>query len=322
MTIITRRSALASTLSVIAAPRVRAQGSWPDRPVRVVVPYSAGGIADVIARILQPRMADYLGQPVVIENRTGASGAIAAQVVAQAPADGYTMLFEGPTVATLPEVRNDLPVDYATAFVPVVQVMSQPYILGIRPGFPAKDMAGFIAEAKRRPGEVTYGTPGVAHTAHFMAELLQMRADIKLEHVPFRGGSDVARELAGERIDAGIISFSSFRPAVDRGARLIGSTVAQRQAILPDIPTIAETVPGYEMTAWTGFFAPARTPQSVLARFTGAAQSALANPDVQRQIEGTGSDVVQSDQSAFAALIQRDREAARRIVRATGMSMN
>lgn len=314
---ITRRVALLGTL---AAPGLaRAQGGWPDRPVRFVVPYSAGGVADTIARTLQARVAEHLGQSFVIDNRTGASGAIGAAAVAQSPADGYTLLFEGATFATLPEVRRDLPFDYAAAFVPVVQVTTQPYIIGIRAGFPATDLAGFVAEAKRRPGEVTYGTPGVAHIGHFMGEALQLSAGIRLEHVPFRGGADVARELAAGRIDAGIISYSSLRPAVERGATLIASTAGRRQASLPQIPVIAETFPGYDMSSWTGVFAPAGTPAGAMQRFGAAIGAALADADVRRRLEAAGADPVESNPSAFAEVIRKDRETARRIVQATGL---
>ena len=310
-------------LGMLAAPvaigAAQGQGAWPDRPVRFIVPYSAGGVADTIARILQPRVAEHLGQSFIIENRTGASGAIGAAAVAQSPADGYTLLFEGATFATLPEVRRDLPFDYGAAFIPVVQVTTQPYIIGVRAGFPATDLAGFVAEAKKRPGEVTYGTPGVAHIGHFMGEALQMAAGIRLEHVPFRGGADVARELAGGRIDAGIISYSSLRPAVERGTTLIASTAGRRQASLPQIPVIGETFPGYDMASWTGVFAPAGTPAVAVNRFVQALRAAIGDAEVRRRLEAAGADAVGSDPEAFAAVIRRDRETARRIVQATGL---
>ena len=310
-------------LGMLAAPvaigAAQGQGAWPDRPVRFIVPYSAGGVADTIARILQPRVAEHLGQSFIIENRTGASGAIGAAAVAQSPADGYTLLFEGATFATLPEVRRDLPFDYGAAFIPVVQVTTQPYIIGVRAGFPATDLAGFVAEAKKRPGEVTYGTPGVAHIGHFMGEALQMAAGIRLEHVPFRGGADVARELAGGRIDAGIISYSSLRPAVERGTTLVASTAGRRQASLPQIPVIAETFPGYDMASWTGVFAPAGTPAAAVNRFVQALRAAIGDAEVRRRLEAAGADAVESDPAAFAAVIRRDRETARRIVQATGL---
>ena len=299
-----------------------AQGSYPDRPVRMIVPYSAGGVADTIARIIQPKVAEHLGQSFIIENRTGASGSIGAMAVAQSPADGHTFLFEGATFATLPLVSRSLPIDYTAAFIPVVQVTTQPYMLGVRAGFPARDLAEFVAEAKRRPGEITYGTPGVAHIGHFMGELLQLMAGIKLEHIPYRGGADVARELAGGRLDAGIISYSSLRPAVERGTTLLASTAAERQASLRQIPVMAETFPGYDLVSWTGCFAPAGTPEAVQNRFVAAIHHALKDPAIQARLEATGADSVISSPAAYQAVIAKDREVARRIVAATGLSIS
>ena len=211
-----RRLALGLFATPLAAPALRAQSSYPDRPVRIVVPYSAGGVADTTARIMQAKLAEHLGQTVIIENRTGASGSIAAAAVAQAPADGHTLLYEGSTYITLPLVNRNLSVDYEATLAPIGRANSQPYIIGLRAGFPANDFAGLLAEARRRPTEVTFGTPGVAHIGHFMGELIQLMGQVRMEHIPFRGGADVARELAAGRIDVGIISFSSdwlFTPA-------------------------------------------------------------------------------------------------------------
>lgn len=323
MPVISRRVLAGGGLALpFVSRRSMAQGSYPDRPVRLIVPYSAGGIADTIARIIQPKVAEHLGQSFIIENRTGASGSIGAMAVAQSPPDGHSFLFEGATFATLPLVSRSLPIDYTTAFIPVVQVTSQPYVLGVRAGFPARDLAGFLAEAKRRPGEITYGTPGVAHIGHFMGENLQLMAGIKLEHVPYRGGADVARELAGGRLDAGIISFSSLKPAVERGATLLASTAAQRQASLPQLPVMAETLPGYDLVSWTGCFAPAGTPEPIQHRFTAAIHHALNDPGIRARMEATGADAVISSPAAYQAVIAKDREVARRIVAATGLSIS
>ena len=184
------------------------------------------------------------------------------------------------------------------------------------------DLAGFVAEAKRRPGEITYGTPGVAHIGHFMGELLQLMAGIKLEHIPYRGGADVARELAGGRLDAGIISYSSLRPAVERGTTLLASTAAERQASLRQIPVIAETFPGYDLVSWTGCFALAGTPEAAQNRFVAAIHHALKDPAIQARLEATGADPVISSPAAYQAVIAKDRDVARRIVAATGLSIS
>ena len=266
---ITRRGLAGLGLSApFLARHAWAQGSYPDRPVRVIVPYSAGGVVDTIARIIQPKVAEHLGQSFIIENRTGASGSIGAMAVAQSPADGHTFLFEGATFATLPLVSRSLPIDCTTAFTPVVQVTTHPYMLGVRAGFPARGLAGFVAEAKRRPTEITDGAPGVAHIGHFMGGLLQLLAGIKLE-----------------------------------------------------IPVIAETYPGYDLVSWTGCFAPAGTPEAVQNRFVAAIHHALRDPAIQARLEATGADPVICSRAAYQAVIAKDREVARRIVAATGLSI-
>ncbi|NDG48560.1 MAG: hypothetical protein EBY30_05780 [Rhodospirillales bacterium] len=209
---LTRR---ASILAALATPAL-AQ-TYPERPIRLIIPYSAGGVADTIARTIQPKMAEHLGQSLVVENRTGASGAIAAAALAQSAPDGHTFMLEGATFATLPLVSRSLPVDYETAFTPVAQVTSQPYYLAVHQNFPAEDFQGFLAAARARPGQITYGTPGHAHIGHFMGELIQLRAGIRLEHIPYRGGADAAREVGTGRIDAAIISGSSPSPAPSAG---------------------------------------------------------------------------------------------------------
>lgn len=309
-------------LGLLAVPFVaRAQGSYPDRPVRIVVPYSAGGVADTTARIMQNKLAEQLGQSVIIENRTGASGAIAAAAVAQSPPDGYTLLYEGSTYITLPLVSRNLPVDYEAALSPVGISNSQPYIIGVRAEFPARDFAGLLEEARRRPGAVTFGTPGVAHIGHFMGELIQLMGQVRMEHIPFRGGADVARELAAGRIDVGIISFSSLRPAVARGARLIGSTAAQRNPSMPEIPAIAETLPGYEIMAWTGFFMPTATPAGPRARYLAALRATVNDEGVRQRMIEIGNDPAFADAEEMAAQIRRDREKLRRIVQAANISL-
>ena len=321
---------LAAALSPLAAavprsPRhARGQSAtgmgagYPERPVRLVVPYSAGGVGDTVARMVQPKIGEHLGHSLVVENRTGASGAIAAAFVAQSPPDGYTLLLEGSTFATLPLVQRGLPVDYETAFVPVAQLSSLPYYLGLRAGFPAEDLAGFLAEARSRPGQVTYGTPSVAHIGHFMGELLQQRAGVRLEHIPYRGGADVARDLAAGRIDACFISHSSLKPVLEgsRG-RLIALTSAGRRPLTPDVPAFGEVFPGYDMVSWTGVFAPAGTPAAVLRRFAAATHHALADPATRERLLSIGNDPVISSPEEYAALTRRDRDVARGIVAAS-----
>jgi len=307
---LTRR---ASMLAALATPTL-AQ-TYPERAIRLIIPYSAGGVADTIARTIQPKMAEHLGQSLVVENRTGASGAIAAAALAQSAPDGHTFMLEGATFATLPLVSRSLPVDYETAFTPVAQVTSQPYYLAVHQNFPAEDFQGFLAAARARPGQITYGTPGHAHIGHFMGELIQLRAGVRLEHIPYRGGADAAREVGTGRIDAAIISHSSLIPALQANrARLIAVTSAERRPLTPQTPAISEILPGYDLVSWTGFFAPSGSPPAALARFTQALHHAIQDPTTRERLIAVGNDPILSDGPTYAALINRDRAVARDIL--------
>lgn len=313
---LTRRAVLAA----LALPALaRAQDGFPNRPVRLIVPYSAGGIADTVARILQPKVAEALGQSLIIENKTGASGALGAAAAAQSPADGYTLVLEGATTITSPLVNRSLPVDY-DMLVPVTQLTAAPYVLGMRADFPAQDLRGFLAEAARRPGRVTFGTPGVAHVGHLMGELMQAMAGVKMEHIPYRGGADAARDLAAGRIDAVFISESSLRPVLETGkAKAIGVTGKIRRPNLPEAPAIGEVLPGYELSTWIPVFAPAGTPEPVQQRLASAFGHATTDPATRARLEGTGSDPATATPAEARALHARDKAVIGRLMREAGL---
>ena len=295
-------------------------GDFPNRPVRLICPYSAGGIADTVARIVQARTGEHLGQQLVIENRTGASGAVGAAAAAQAPPDGYTLVMEGATTITSPLVNKSLPLDY-DLLLPITQLTSAPYVLGMRAGFPAGDLRGFLAEAQRRPGEVTFGTPGVAHVGHLMGELMQAMAGVKMEHIPYRGGADVARDVAAGRLDACFISESSFRPVLESGrGKVIGVTGAGRRPNLPEVPAIGEVLPGYELTTWILVFCPDRhagaDPGPARRRLPGGDRRM---PATRAKLEATGSDPVVAGPAEAQALFRRDKAVIGRLMREAGL---
>ncbi|MDO9710334.1 Bug family tripartite tricarboxylate transporter substrate binding protein [Paracraurococcus lichenis] len=314
---ITRRAALAGSL---AAPILaRAEDGFPNRPVRLVVPYSAGGIADTVARIVQPKVAEHLGQSLIVENRTGASGALGAALVAQSPPDGYSIVMEGATAITSPLANRSLPLDY-DSLVPFAQLTSAPYVLGMRSGFPADDLRGFLEQARQRPGAVTFGTPGVAHIGHLMGELMQAMAGAKMEHIPYRGGADAARDLAAGRIDSVFISESSLRPVLESGkARAIGVTGARRRPGLPEAPAIGEVLPGYELSTWILLFLPAGTPAAVQDRLAAAMRHAVMDPGTRARLQQTGSDPVWASPAEARALFARDKALIARLMREAGL---
>lgn len=314
-----RRALLAAAAALPFAPR--ALHAQP-RPIRVVVPFAPGGQSDTVMRLLQPKMAEALGTTIIVENRPGAGGAVGAGVVAASPPDGTTLFFDSFGFVVQPLIQRGLPFDYATAFAPVAQVVAAPYVLVVKADFPATDLAGFIAEAKRRQG-VPYGTPGIGTVGHLAGALLAHRAGITLEHLPYRGGAESARDVAGGNLDAAIGTANSFKPVIDAGrARGIALTSAEPRGSLAHLPTIAASgYPGFDLTSWNGIFAPAGTPRDVLARLEAAAAAATGDAATRERLAATGNDAITAGADAFAALIRRDGEMVRRLVAETGISL-
>ena len=314
----TARRTLLAAAALLAAPRLaraQDQGAWPTRPIRVVTPYAPGGQSDTVIRLLQPKMAEALGQPLVIENRTGAGGSIGAGLVAAAPADGYTLLFESFTFVVVPLIQRGLTFDYETAFAPIGQAVALPYVLAVKRDLPARTLAEFVALAKARPG-IAYGTPGVGTPGHLAGGLLASRAGIRLEHVPYRGGADAARDLAAGTLDCALATANSLRPIIQDGrAHGIGLTSATRRGTLAELPTFAESgFPGFDITSWNGLFAPAATPQPVREKLEAALASATRDEPTRQRLALTGNDAVTESSADFAARIQRDRATVRQLV--------
>lgn len=321
------RAAAAIPLAAAALPRpALSQGAadgYPTRPVRVIAPYSPGGQTDTVIRLLAPRMQEALGQPIVVENRTGAGGTIGAGVVAQAPADGHTLLFESFAFVVAPLIAKGLTFDYETAFIPVVQAVTLPYVLVVRRDFPPPHtVPGFVVAAKRSPG-VTYGTPGIGSAGHLAGALLAHRAGIRMEHVAYRGGQDAARDVIAGNIDAAISTANTLRPLVEEGrAHGIALTSIDRRGSLARLPTIAETYPDFDITSWNGLFAPAGTPAPALAKLNAAVRHATRDAEIARRLTQTGNEPMDQDAEAFQARVRRDRETVKRIVAETGLKLD
>ncbi len=220
-----------------------------------------------------------------------------------------------------PLIVRGLSFDYETAFIPVGQAVAAPYVLAVRRDFPGRDLAGFVAAARAAPGTVTYGTPGVGSPGHLAGALLANRAGIRLEHVPYRGGADAARDLAAGSIAAVLITANSIKPLIDDGrAHGIALTSAERRGSLARLPTIAEGgYPGYDITSWNGLFAPAGTPAPVVARLSAALNHATGDAATRERLALTGNDAVTDSQPAFAERVRREREVVKRIVRESGI---
>lgn len=293
---------------------------WPTRPVRVIVPYAPGGQTDTVARLIQPRFSAALGQPVVIENRSGAGGSIGAGQVANAPADGYTLLFDAASFLVVPLAIRNLPFDHAKAFDPVGLVTTQPYVLAVTASFPARDLAGFVQRGKSQP--INYGSPGVGSIGHLAGALLGHVAGITMEHVTYRGGAEAAQDLLAGNLEAAIISASSLQPLLESGkARAIGLTSHDPSPLLPQVPAIAASgYPDFDLAGWNAMFARAGTPQPVLDTLAHALRSALDDPLTQDALRRTGSEPGHSDRAEFRAQLARERALISRLVADTGIA--
>jgi len=308
---------------LLAAPQVRAQGAverFPDRPIRILVPFAAGGNGDTLSRILAPRMAELLGQPVIVENRPGGGGTIAGNAVAQAAADGHTLLYESFAFVVAPFVVRNLPAGYERAFAPLAAFAATPYVLAVRRGFPAQTLAALVEHVKRNPG-LPYGTPGTGSLGHLAGALLASRAGIRLEHAPYRGGAEVARDLAAGVLDAGILTWSSLRPVVEDGrATALGVTGTGVGGATAAIPPIADQgFPGFDLTGWSGLFAPSATPRAIVDKLDAAIRAAVTEPATEGRIRPTGNEPMPEETARFVARIMRDREVVRGIVAETGL---
>jgi tripartite-type tricarboxylate transporter receptor subunit TctC len=312
----TRRALSAGLFAAPFLARAAAAQAWPSRPIRLVVPYPPGGGADTTARLIAEPMGAALGQPVVVENRGGAGGTIGAAEVARAPHDGHTLLLDAGAHVVNPFVMRTLPFDYHTAFAPITQLTVLPQIMLVKTALPARTIAEFIALAKARPGELTYGSSGNATSSHLAAARFAQAAGISLVDVPYRGGGPAVQDLVAGNIDMHMGTVSSSLALAQAGRiRALGVTTKQRLAQLPDVPTIAESgFPGFELNEWNGLYAPSGTPEDVLDRIHAAAVGALAQPAVRARLESLGALAVGSSRAEFAAFLSNLRETMKALV--------
>jgi len=299
-----------------------AQADWPARPVRFVIPFPPGGGGDVIARATAEKATEILKQSVIIENKTGGNAVIAATTVLQSPPDGYTFLWDGNNHLTNKLLVKDIAFDYTKAFVPVTLTARFPQVVAVRQDFPARDFDEFVKYAKANPGKVTCGTPPAGGMGHLALELLQRRGDFRVIFTPYRGGPDAVRDLMGGQIDAVFLTTSTIRPALQGGkARVLAVSSAQRLALFPDVPTIAERYPGYDMDDWNGLFAPAGTPDAVIAKANAAVGQALRDPALAAKLAPTGTVLAPTSVAEFAAWLAKQRETMERIIRDANITL-
>lgn len=321
---IPRRAALAAAPLLLAQPHLARAQNFPTRPIRMVVPFAGGGATDITARVVAEYMGHALGQPVVVDNRAGAGGNIGTDLVAKAEPDGHTLLMATIGTASINQfLYRSMPFDPEKDLAPVSLVNIVANGVVVNPTLPVHSMAELIALAKEKPGELNYGTPGNGTSGHMCGELLKSRAGIDLMHVPFRGTSLVITDLLAGRVQVAIDNLPAYIPHLrDNRLRLIAVTSRERWFTDPAVPTVAETLPGFEAVAWFGVQAPSRTPAPVVAKLEQAIRAACRDEAVQRRLREIGSEVVGSTAAEFGTFIKAENTKWAEVVRISGAHLD
>ncbi|MEH3086910.1 MAG: tripartite tricarboxylate transporter substrate binding protein [Xylophilus ampelinus] len=316
------RALRGGALACAAAAALAAQAAYPDRPLRLVVPFPAGGATDLMARALAQELGAALGQPVVVDNRGGAGGAIGAEAVARAPKDGYTLLLGTMgTQAINPALYPKLRYEPLRDFAPVSLTYLTPRVLAVSSSLPVRSVQDLVALARRQPGRLTYGSAGNGSSSHLAGALFARTAGVELVHVPYKGSAPLLNDVLAGRVDMAFDSYAIYEEHAKGGrVRVLASTGAKRMASLPAVPTVAESgLPGYEVSNWLGLLAPAGTPPDALRVLHAATVRAMAAPSQRAQLEPLGIEPTSSSPEAFAALIRDEQKRWAEVVRQGGV---
>ncbi len=325
-TVIARNVGVALTVlaSIIVCAHANAQGKsarYPDKPVRFLVGQSPGGATDVVARAVSQKMTENIGQSVVVDNRTGASGAIAATMVAKSTPDGYNILIVSSSFSINPSLYRNLPFDPLKDFAPITLIAEAPFLLVVHPAMPVKTIADLIAVAKAKPDSLTYGSGGVGSSGQMAGELFKYLAGVKLIHVPYKGAGPALIDVIGGQVNMTFGSVISSLGHVRSGKlKTLGVTSAKRARALPDIPTIAEAgVKGYSTTTWYGALAPAHTPAGVVQKLNAEIRKALTAPEVGEHMSRDGAEPVGSSPQQFHEFLSAEMTKWRDLVKNAGV---
>jgi tripartite-type tricarboxylate transporter receptor subunit TctC len=316
--------AIASLLSLTALP-ARAQEDYPSRPIRFIVPVAAGGLTDILTRVIGERLQERLGQPVVVDNKAGAGGIIGMEAAARAASDGYTLAMSYIGVAAVnPSLYKNLPYDPIRDFVPVSLVANFPMVLMVHPGVPVNSVSEFVSLLKAKPGELNYGSAGNATTSHLAMELFLRETGTKMVHVPYKGAAPAMTDLLAGRLAASFDSLTLALPQVKAGKiRALGIASRQPSALAPEIPTIAEEdVPGFEVTGWYGVLAPRGTPKPIVDKLSKEFAAIVNEPEMRAQLASRGIEPVGTDSDAFSQLLREETEKWRRVVNEADIHVN
>jgi len=290
--------------------------AYPNKPIRMIIPFGAGGSTDVLIRIVATKLPGVLRQQVVIDNRTGAGGLIGTEIAAKSNADGYTLLATGTPHTIVPNLYKKPPFHPVRDFAPIMQIASQPYGLVVHPSLGVKSVKELIALAKKNPGKLDYASSGQGGAMHLFQALFVSMAGINMVHVPYRGSGQVRSDLLGGQIKIGCLGLSSILPHYRAGQlNIIAVTTAKRSPALPDVPSIGETVRGYDAALWSGILAPRGTPSGPILRIQREVTKLLQTPDVQKAYERLGTDVVPTDPKSFGSLVAAENAKWSKVVK-------
>jgi tripartite-type tricarboxylate transporter receptor subunit TctC len=295
--------------------------TYPARPIRFIVPYPPGGGTDTVARVVARRLADTIGQQVVIDNRGGANAIIGTQIAAKSAADGYTMLLGVPAnIVVNPNLYKDLPYDPTRDLTPVAQMTENAYLLTAHMGVPVATVKDLVELARAKPGQLNFGSSGNGSAGHLVLELLKRSAKVDIVHIPYKGGGPALNDLVGGQIQLMGGPMVSALPLVKAGKlKALAVTTGKRISAIPDIPAVGETLPGYHTSGWAGVLVPKGTPAWMIERLNAEIVKAVQNPDVRRQLGEQGSEPVSGTPAAFAGLIVKDMAAYQGLLKAAGM---
>jgi len=315
---------LAAIAMLLAAmPALTQAQSYPSRPVRLVVPYSAGGATDIVMRIMAQKLPEVLGQQVVIDNRPGAGGLIGTDTVAKASPDGYTLLATSTPHVILPHLHKKIPFDALKDFAPIMQFGDQPYALTVHPSLGVSSVKELMALAQKQPGTINYASSGNGGAQHMFAALFVSMAKINMVHIPYKGSGPARADLLGGQVKVGCLGIASVLANHKAGqVRIIAVTSAKRSHEIPDVPSISETLKGYDASLWQGLAAPRSTPPAVIERIQRDVSKALASPDVRTAFERSGTYIVATTPKAFGDLLKVELDKWGRVAREVNLQVD
>jgi tripartite-type tricarboxylate transporter receptor subunit TctC len=316
------RKILLGLVAIVVSSTAQAQ-TYPDRPIRLIAPFPAGGLADVLARAVGDEMSKSLGQPVIVENRAGAGGNTGADAVAKAAPDGYTLLMSSAGILTAnPFLYAQMPFNVETAFIPISNVAEMSMILVVHPKVEAKTLKELVALAKAQPGKLNFGSPGIGTTGHLGLAMFMHAADVKITHVPYRGAAPAVTDLIAGQIDGVVDNPPTVIAHIEAGKlRPLAVAASKRLALFPDVPTAAEAgVTNYEASSWFGIAAPAGTPPAIIARLHQAIAAAVRTPAMQERFAKSGASLVGDTPEHFAQQIHDERAKWGTIIKAANIT--